>query len=132
MQVEDFINSSSTTPLSSVPVQFLVHVVAPPICTEPPKIIGDPKSGSCMLVQVGQTISFQLIATNQCGSNITIDDIATLSFSGMVQTTIIQMNSTIYYKNLTWTPTTSQVGYQVMCAMAFDRSIFLQSEKNIP
>ncbi|CAF1020325.1 unnamed protein product [Rotaria sordida] len=30
------------------------------------------------------------------------------------------LNSSVYYKNLTWTPTISQVGYQVMCAVALN------------
>ncbi len=56
---------------------------------------------------------------------MTIVDIATLSFPGMVSSTIAEINSTEYYKNLTWTPTSAQLGYQVMCAMAFDRYIDL-------
>jgi nitrogen fixation protein FixH len=62
-----------------------------------------------------------LIAINECGANVTIVDIATLSFSGMVQSNLTMTNSTTYNKNLTWTPTAAQIGYQVMCAMAFDR-----------
>jgi hypothetical protein len=121
MQVEDFINSTSTIPLSSVPVQFLIQVVASPTCPIPPIIIGEPISDSCMPIQVGQTVSFQLIAENQCGENVTITDIATVSLSGMVKSDLITMNSTIYYKNLEWTPTSAQIGYQVMCAMALNR-----------
>ena len=52
---------------------------------------------------------------------MTIDDIATLSFSGMIQSNLDAVNSSLYYKNLTWIPTVAQLGYQVMCAMAFDR-----------
>ncbi|CAF1666218.1 unnamed protein product, partial [Adineta ricciae] len=40
--VEDFINSSSITPLSSVPVQFLVHVISASSCPTLPEIIGIP------------------------------------------------------------------------------------------
>ena len=76
---------------------------------------------SCTLITVGGTFVSQLIVENKCGPSITIMDISTLSFSGMVQSDLIQINSTTYYKNLTWTPTVSQTGYQVMCAMAFDR-----------
>jgi hypothetical protein len=76
---------------------------------------------SCILVQVNQTFSSQLIAINNCGSTVTIDDIATLSFPGMIKGSLTMINSTTYYKSLTWTPTTAQIGYQVMCAMALDR-----------
>ncbi|CAF0897412.1 unnamed protein product [Rotaria sordida] len=61
-----------------------------------------------------------LIAVNYCGSSVTIVDIATLSFPGMAQDSIVKVNSSYYYNNLTWTPTAAQIGYQVMCAMAFD------------
>lgn len=76
---------------------------------------------SCIPVRVGQTFTSRLIAINYCGSSVTIVDIATLSFSGMVQSSVIQFNSTAYYKTLTWTPQADQVGFQVMCAMAIDR-----------
>ncbi|CAF1425146.1 unnamed protein product [Rotaria sordida] len=118
--VEDFINSSSTTPLSSVPVQFLVQVVNSPACTIPPEIVGIPVEEACIPVKVGQTFNSQLIAINNCGSGVTIADIATLSFAGMAKGNIVKLNTTTYYKTLSWTPTTSQLGFQVMCAMAFN------------
>jgi len=52
---------------------------------------------------------------------VNISDIATQSFSGMIKSNIAELNSSVYYKNLTWTPTSAQLGYQVMCAMAYDR-----------
>jgi hypothetical protein len=107
--------------LSSVPVQFLVQVVTPPPCATPPEIIGPEQT--CTAVYVGQPYSSQIIAMNQCGPTVTIDDIATLSFPGMIKSSIAEINSTLYYKNLTWTPSSAQLGYQVMCAMAFDRYI---------
>ena len=76
---------------------------------------------SCVTIKINETFTSQLWAINHCGSNISIADIATLSFSGMHQSSIAQLNSSIYYKNITWTPTISQLGYQVMCAMAVNR-----------
>ncbi|UJR07628.1 hypothetical protein I4U23_011917 [Adineta vaga] len=118
--VEDFINSSSTTALSSVPVQFLVYVISASSCSALPEIIGLPLEQSCMPIRVGQTLISQLKAQNNCGPNVTIVDISTLSFAGMIASNITKENSTIYYKTLTWTPTIAQLGYQLMCAMAFD------------
>ncbi|CAF3427839.1 unnamed protein product [Rotaria sp. Silwood1] len=119
VMVEDFISSSSTTPLSSVPVQFLVHVVAPSSCSTPPEVY-ELSNKSCIPITVGHTFTSHLIAINNCGSSVTIIDISTLSFAGMVQSSIIQQDSMTYYKTLSWIPTTSQLGYQVMCAMALD------------
>ncbi|CAF1135214.1 unnamed protein product [Rotaria sordida] len=33
------------------------------------------------------------------------------------------LNETTYYKSFSWTPTVAQSGYQVICAMAFDRQL---------
>ncbi|UJR34837.1 hypothetical protein I4U23_027618 [Adineta vaga] len=128
LMVEDFINSSSTTPLSSVPVQFLVRVVSPPSCTIRPDIIGLPAEQSCTVVKVGDSFISQLIAINHCGPSVRIIEIATLSFSGMVQSDIINQSSTTYYKNITWIPTAAQLGYQVMCAMALNSQNFQSAQ----
>jgi hypothetical protein len=119
--VEDFINGSSTTPLSAVPVQFLIQVVAPHACNVTPEIIGSPVQGSCTAAVVGQLITFDLIALNSCGVNTSIVDISTLSFPGVLKGNLTKLNSTTYYKRITWTPVSSQLGYQVMCAVAFDK-----------
>ncbi len=96
-------------------------MVSAPACTTPPAIIGIPIEQSCTSVIVGQTFTSQIIAINYCGPTVNISDIATLSFAGMIKSNIIELNSSVYYKNLTWTPTSAQLGYQVMCAMAYDR-----------
>lgn len=48
LQIEDFYASSSTTPMSSVPIQFLFYAVAAPgSCSVRPTIIGvRPNRGS--------------------------------------------------------------------------------------
>lgn len=112
-------NSTSTTPLSSVPVQFIVKVIALPSCLDRPEVIL--LADSCTPLQVNQTFQSTILAINHCGTNIAITDIATISFSGMIQSAVIKFNSSLYYKNLTWTPTINQLGYQVMCAVALDR-----------
>ncbi|CAF5006832.1 unnamed protein product [Rotaria sp. Silwood1] len=120
IMVEDFISPTSTTPLSAVPVQFLVHVVNSPSCTTEPVIAGIPLEDSCTPITVGQTFHSMLIAINHCGASVTIVDISTLSFSGMIKGDLIEFNTSTYYKTLSWTPTSSQLGYQVMCAMALN------------
>ena len=121
--MEDFIDPTTTVALSSVPVQFLVQVVAPYTCTEPPDIIGGSTGDSCISAQINETLSFQLIAKNNCGSSVTIVDIATLPFPGVTKSHLIKSSSKTYYKNFTWTPTATEIGYQVLCAMAVDRSM---------
>lgn len=103
-----------------MPVQFLVNVVAPPPCTTPPDVY-ELSDAACTAITVGQPFTSRVIATNYCGSSVTITDIATLSFPGMIKSSLIRINSTTYYKTVVWTPTIDQLGYQVMCAMAIDR-----------
>ncbi len=102
-------------------MQFLVQVVNASSCTTPPEIIGIPPEESCTPVLVGQTFSSRLIAINSCGPSVSILDISTLSFAGDIQSNITELNYTTYYKSFSWTPTVAQLGYQVMCALAFDR-----------
>lgn len=105
--------------MSAVPVQFIIEVVAPASCSTRPEVqLSGP---SCIPIMVNETFTSQLLAINHCASNVTIVDIATLSFTGMHQSAIAHVNSSISYTNLTWTPTISQLGYQVMCAMAVNR-----------
>ncbi|CAF2746760.1 unnamed protein product [Rotaria sp. Silwood2] len=111
IMAEDFINSASTTPLSSVPVQFIVKFITPPPCSIPPEILLT--GASCTPIKVNETFISQLLGVNHCGENVTIIDIATLSFSGMIQGSLVKLSSLIYYKSLTWTPTIYQLGYQL-------------------
>jgi hypothetical protein len=112
---------SSTSPLSAVPVQFLVHVVGAPACSTSPEVVGLPLEQSCTALQVGQVFASELIAVNHCGASVTIVDIATLSVPGMIQGNVIQLNSTTYHRTLSWTTTLAHLGFQVMCAKAIDR-----------
>ena len=53
LQVEDFISTSSTVAMSSVPVQFLVQVqqiAIPPGVTDPTFVGTTPADGSCIVV----------------------------------------------------------------------------------
>lgn len=114
-----------------MPVQFLIQVVNPAACITPPAIIGVPDEQSCTPVIVGQTTVIELIAINSCGPNVTILDISTLAFAGITQGNITKRNATTYHKVYTWIPTTAQLGYQVMCAMAYDRYIYSQHNRKI-
>ncbi|CAF4493344.1 unnamed protein product [Rotaria sp. Silwood1] len=126
IMAEDFITSASTTPLSTVPVQFLVEIMTSPSCSILPEILHTGKS--CTPIKVNETFISQVLAVNHCGENVTIIDIATLSFSGMTQGSLVKLSSLIYYKTITWTPTIDQLGYQVMCAMALNNQYAQSSQ----
>ena len=63
LQIEDYISASSTTPMSSVPLQFLVNVFASnQPCSERPVLVSPtPPHGSCIAVPQGTTYSTDLI-----------------------------------------------------------------------
>ncbi|CAF0922470.1 unnamed protein product [Didymodactylos carnosus] len=121
IQVEDFYNSSTSTPFSSVPVQFLISVYSIPSCALIPTLTSADLPDSCTAVQAGQPYSLQLFAKNNCGNGTTIKDIGTLSFPIVSKSALI-MNATAdtWYVTLTWTPTILEIGAQVLCAVAVD------------
>ncbi|CAF1245134.1 unnamed protein product, partial [Rotaria sordida] len=120
IQVEDFINSTSTTALSSVPVQFLIYVMPEPTCSTSPTII--PLKG-CLEVKVGVMKTFNISVVNQCDPTETdiTDLFVSNSISGMVagNLTSSPTNDSLLYVIFTWTPQLSQLGSQILCTIAF-------------
>ncbi|CAF4830281.1 unnamed protein product, partial [Rotaria sp. Silwood1] len=118
--VEDFINSASTTPMSSVPVQFLIYVMPEPTCSISPVII--PLTG-CLEVKVGTMKTFNISIINQCDPDVS--DIADLIVSNGItgmqagNLTYSSTNDSLLYVTFTWTPQLSQLGSQILCTIAF-------------
>ncbi|CAF0978479.1 unnamed protein product [Rotaria sordida] len=120
LQVEDFINKTSTDPMSSVPVQFLICVKTTPSCTILPVIIS---LTDCLNVQVGVTTNFTLYIMNLCNSSATITEvIITQAISSMTVGTLTNSttNTSLSYISLTWTPQSSQIGTQELCVYAYN------------
>lgn len=102
-------------------MQFLIYVLPLPTCSKVPLIL--PISG-CLEVQVGMPVTFQLFAMNYCNKTIKITDIAiTSGINGMSpgNLTTVTGNSSLYYIKLNWTPTSDQIGFQEVCAVAVTR-----------
>ncbi len=65
LQIEDFIDSTSTTPLSSVPLQFLVELFSSsqPCNGTKPTLVGEtPPDDSCIPVPFGTTVRISVVA----------------------------------------------------------------------
>ncbi|CAF0965901.1 unnamed protein product [Rotaria sp. Silwood1] len=122
IQVEDFITNTSTTPLSSVSLQFLIYVYAATTCALKPLLLADVSSGVCQGAQVGVNFTMTFTVVNQCGSERTITDIATLSFPTIIKSALVQnaTNTSVWSMRITWIPTANQVGSQVFCAVGSD------------
>ena len=69
IQVEDFTSTASTTPLSSIPIQFLILIFdSSASCASRPELVGvTPPDGSCYPVAPGSTWSARIVA--QSGSS---------------------------------------------------------------
>ncbi|CAF3514360.1 unnamed protein product [Rotaria socialis] len=94
LQIEDFYSSSSTTPMSSIPIQFLFYVVAAPTsCSVRLVIIGVRPNRACVGQSINLTVSESAVAQPGCttaasktvhrpslnGTNIYFNDAATNS-----------------------------------------------------
>lgn len=63
LQIEDYYDASSTTPMSSVPIQFLLYAYSPSgSCTTRPEIIGDrPNRGKfCFIISRTRYLSSEI------------------------------------------------------------------------
>ncbi|CAF1039384.1 unnamed protein product [Rotaria sordida] len=120
LQVEDFINTTSTNPMSSVAIQFLIYVLATPTCTQAPVIL---PLTSCLEIQVNVAMSFTLYAMNYCNRTkvIITDLISTVSITGLSASSLVNSttNTSLVYVTFTWTPQITQIGSQQFCALAY-------------
>jgi hypothetical protein len=108
--------------MSSVPVQFLIYVIAQPACGLAPVML---PLDLCFDVQVGVSISFNMSAMTLCNPNISyIDSVFVASgIAGMnvSNTTSYPTNESVSYITFTWTPLTSQLGSQQLCVIAYTK-----------
>ncbi|CAF0722780.1 unnamed protein product [Adineta steineri] len=121
LQIEDYFSITSTTPMSSVPVQFLFYAYSPSagVCAQRPSIIGARPNRACIGVPVGVQLNETVIAQTYCPGQ-TIVDFVTTSPIGMTHSSISNPSSDIWIMTVTWTP--SQSGSQGFCAGAIDIS----------
>ena len=123
IQIEDFINSSSNVPMSSVPVQFLIQVLPTPQCSLLPDFS---LSSNCFEAQTGLAMNFTIQVINNCDPNdaIIADTIVLQSIPGMTATNLTQASDKSYaWVDYSWTPQSNQLGPQQFCVLAFTRSV---------
>ena len=109
IMIEDFLPESST-PLSSVALQFLVLVVSSSgSCSQKPVfILPTIRHGSCVAIPPDSTFITQLIAQSS-NPEISITEIQTVPPLGTRVEELTQVaNSTVSYVNVSWTPTINQ------------------------
>ncbi|CAF0736613.1 unnamed protein product [Adineta steineri] len=128
LQIEDFYDASSTTPMSSVPIQFLFYgyTAASGACAQRPNITGIRPNRACIGVPVGVQLNETIVIETYCPGQ-TIVDLVTSSPIGMTHSAISNPSSNMWVMTLTWTPSVTQSGPQGFCAGAIDNSS-LQSD----
>ncbi|CAF1104328.1 unnamed protein product [Adineta ricciae] len=118
LMVEDFPNATSNTSLSSVPIQFLIEIVASPLCVSKPMI--NLNLSQCVAIQVGMRYNFTVIIDQGC-PNTSVIDLITVSPLYMSKSSPVQIGSNHQWSvSYTWIPTVEQIGPQIYCAMAID------------
>ncbi|XP_071952867.1 integrin beta-like protein C [Antedon mediterranea] len=116
LMIEDFGNQSSTTPLSKIPLQFLVNVfVNQGQCDAAPEFVyPTPTDGSCVGVSENETYIQSIVARSANG----ISDIMTVSPLGFHKSKLVQIDGDLFSVNLTWTPSANQIGENIICYTA--------------
>ncbi|CAF3785454.1 unnamed protein product [Rotaria sp. Silwood1] len=126
LMVEDFYDQSTYTPFSSVPIQFLIHIVNTSTCSLKPTI--NSTLSGCTAVEVGQTFNFTLTIIQGCTGTTILDFFRTPPLY-MIKSSVVQVGTTNTWEvTETWTPVTLQIGSQVYCAVATD-SLDIQSDQ---
>ncbi|CAF1379097.1 unnamed protein product [Rotaria sordida] len=122
LQIEDYYDSSSPAPMSSVPIQFLFYAYSSSSsCTTRPQIIGERPNRACIGTPINVTLTERVIAQSFC-SGANISNYVTSSPIGMRHSTVVSQGGGLYVMTLTWTPTDNQYGPQGFCAGAVDSS----------
>ena len=126
IQVEDFIDTTSTDPLSSVPVQFLIYVMRTPVCSQLPVIL--PLEG-CLEIQVGITKTFNITVLNYCdGETASIQEmIISKTVAGLEADDLMvsSENAFLAYTTYLWTPLEEQIGLQQLCFIAYTTYVWM-------
>ncbi|CAF1506083.1 unnamed protein product, partial [Rotaria sordida] len=122
--VEDFVNASSTTPLSSVPHQILVYVSYRPTntCTTRPSITDLRRRNlACYALSVGYSINFIILSTVNCRNDSIVEFISTSPFR-VQKGNIFQQSNYTWAVSFSWTPLNNQTGLQPFCIAAVDNN----------
>ncbi|CAF1380296.1 unnamed protein product [Adineta steineri] len=129
LQIEDFFSTTSTTPMSSVPIQFLFYGYAAPTasCTIRPNITGILPNRACIGVNITSNVTTSIMVEVYCPGHAIVDLVSSVP-TGMTKSAIIPLSPTLYEIILSWVPIEPQYGPQPVCAAAID-NIQLQSDQ---
>ena len=86
-----------------------------------PEIIGEYPAHACAALPTGIPINFKIIAQSNC-PNVSITDINIVGPAGSIHSAIAPYGTSgnQWYTNVSWTPTTAQLGANLVCSTATD------------
>jgi hypothetical protein len=127
LQIEDFVSPTDTIPLSSIPVQFIVHVFTPTpnqACSTLPELVDATPPSICVssLSYWGMAITARLPIA---AGNNSIIDIVTASPLGMRKSELVPSSNNPGREWLiivTWMPQPHQLGPNIFCYSALDNT----------
>lgn len=119
LMVEDFYNYSSNTALSSIPVQFLIEIIATPTCFSKPIISSNLSTDT--ILTVGQLFTFTVTIDINCTGTTIVDYFRNPPLNMQKSNITFDATNNLYLVTETWTPTSDQTGSQSYCAVATDR-----------
>ncbi|CAF2986908.1 unnamed protein product [Rotaria sp. Silwood2] len=126
--IEDF--DSDNKVLSSIPLQFLIHIVNKPIsqnnsnsCSQLPVYVGNRPQGACIGVKSNSLVTEQVRFRIPCANtSTTLADILTVSPPGMIRGSITRdsFDPNLYSMEVQWTPECDQYGVHQLCLTPVD------------
>jgi hypothetical protein len=120
--VLDFENDTNTTPLSRVPIQFVLRIWSSSIaCSLPPIYIGDAPADQCIFVEPGQVLTIYIRIRVQC-PNATLANVIGVYPIGFTQSSTITdpYDSTVNLFKVFYTANANQVGQNLFCFAGVD------------
>ncbi|CAF1015239.1 unnamed protein product [Adineta ricciae] len=125
LMVEDFYNDSNSTALSSISIQFLIHIINESSCDFKPIIALNSSINSTL--EVGTNYSFTFTISTNC-SNVSIVDYFRSPLLNVIKSNLtFDSIDDVWTITEIWMPTVEQIGLQIYCAVAID-SVSIQSD----
>ncbi|XP_038073981.1 uncharacterized protein LOC119742036 [Patiria miniata] len=123
VMIEDFAPSDLTTPLSKIPLQFLVSVVPRNGKCRKPVMLD--VHGACVTIPAGRPMQKSITARSS-SPDFRIESIDTIKPLGITVSPVakVEGSDTDYYVMLSWTPSIGQIGRHVICYKAEEEGRF--------
>ncbi|CAG2251248.1 unnamed protein product [Mytilus edulis] len=123
---------NETTPMSTVPLQFLIHLVgkSSPCNWKPEFVSPTPPAGTKISISAGNSFTQKIYAANLADKNETVTKLSLTRPAGMVLKgpTNLPNRAGVVFWEMSWTPTVNDKGNHIVCGMAEDSTGFFYND----